>query len=470
MTDKELDDLFQKELTGHGMPVPPDMWERVNPQKEKRRRAIIWWWSGLGAAALFILIGTATWLYRSSPEKNAVAATAIQPANRQPDNDSAKRTTPLSQPPELHRKMDLPDVLPKQETSSQAAQLNKEKGNHARNVYTSQSNRKKNTGIAINKLQNATSYQASSIEKNEAGKSIANNEQANNEAGSQRRAEISESQTLIDSNATALQSNQSTASAKTPDSSAIIAGNTTTQKSKASAVKVKKMPGEKAASFELMVAGYGNSRNVYDADFSNRTSLVPFGPVGQKEKVLMNSFSITARVDKPLTKNISLKTGLQFMQTYQQVSYHYETVSQTFTINATNSDTMVLARLQSKQSLVKGTYNSLSVPVLVSYHTNGKLNLGATAGVLVNVLSWYKGSVPDAGNSQVVAAKNTFRTHTGTSLYAGLTAAKQIGKFQLFAGPHLQYTLSSITKSSASFRQKITSYGFGIGIRKKIGK
>ena len=480
MTDKELDDLFQKSFSAHQMPVPADMWERVNPQKEKRRRGLILWWSGLGVAALFVLVGTATWLYHTSEKQKLVAKTISKSVNPKQDNASTKTTIPITPPVGASLKEDSPNGLAKEKLSSdlmsneslsQITQQHSRTDNHIAGLYTHQTKQKNNPVTTVNKLQNAASYGANDIHKNQQDNGTVSIQQSNKEVSNNKSDETSEPVITSNSNDVKLpQSNPLSALAQTLDSNANFANNTATQASKA-AIKVKKIHCEKNTGLELMIAGYGNRRHVYDLSQFSVAGLVPFGPVNQKEKVLMNSFSITARLDKPLTKNISLKTGLQFLQTNQQVSYDYETVIPSISVSALNNDTTMSARLQSKQSLVKGTYNSLSVPVLISYHTNGtKLSLGATAGVLVNVRSWYKGNVPDAGNNHIAAAKSIFRTRTGPSLYAGLTVAKQVGGFQLFAEPHIQYTLSSITKSSASFRQKITSYGFGIGIRKAIGK
>ena len=483
MTDKELDDLFQKSFSGHQMPVPSDMWDRVNPQKEKRRRGIILWWSGLGVAAMFVLVGTATWLYHTSTVKTMIATTAVKSINRKPVTGSAEPTKPFNQPSKADRKADLPIGSAKQElklssgsTSEESSQTTKshiKTENHIAHLYINQNGSKQNSRATLNKLQNSTGHGANGIQKNIQENGIATTEQSNLNIQSNKDNNASELALSIDSTTIASSASQAVAPVpvQKPDSNAIAANSAATQQAKAAAVKVKKIHGEKATSFELMVAGYGNSRNVYDVDRFNRVGFVTSGLVNQKEKVLMNSFSINARIDKPVTKNISLKTGLQFLQTHQRVSYNYETVDQMVNISSSSNDTTVFARLQSKQSIVKGTYNSLSIPVLVSYHTNGtKFSLGATAGVLVNVLSWYGGKVPDAASSQVLSAESTFRSNTGTSLYGGITIAKQVGNFQLFAEPHIQYTLSSITKNSASFQQKITRYGFGIGIRKAIGK
>lgn len=471
MTDKELDDLFQKAASGHQMPVPPDMWQRVNPQKDKRRRAAFFWWSGLGMAALVMLIGAGIWLYHT-PSGKAQVAVAKQTGNQQ-TKSSLKNGKPLpSRPAEIAGISDQIKATDEASSARDAQRIKDDISNQEKTISYSHKDDVKQGRNFPSGQQNATVNHTNELVVNEQGhiqkpdKGLAQGNGWN--SNSENNNAIITSPYSGDVSAL---SNRTKTSAQKPDSSAIANSDNATKPEATTAVKVKKIHGEKATGFELMVSGYGNSRHVYDASQLSTAGIFAFGPINQKEKVLMQSISINARVDKPLTKNFSVKTGLQYMQTRQRVSYRYETVSQRSIVNAVTADTTVSASLQSNQFVIKGTYNSLSVPVLVNYHTNGnKMNLGATAGVVMNVLSWYNGKVPDESTKQTVVAKNIFRIHTGASLYAGVTASKQVGKLQLFAEPHVQYTLSSVTKSTASFRQKMTSYGFGIGIRKTIGK
>ena len=53
------------------------------------------------------------------------------------------------------------------------------------------------------------------------------------------------------------------------------------------------------------------------------------------------------------------------------------------------------------------------------------MNIGAAAGVLFNITSWYKGKVPDGDYKQTLDAKNVFKSNIGTSLYAGLQGNKK---------------------------------------------
>ena len=92
-----------------------------------------------------------------------------------------------------------------------------------------------------------------------------------------------------------------------------------------------------------MIAGYGDKRNVYDAE---EETLVPGplfvsrGAINSNEKTRLSSFGITIRVDKPITRNLSVKTGFQFLQTSQRVIYSQEVVSQFAIVNSlsTNND------------------------------------------------------------------------------------------------------------------------------------
>lgn len=471
MTDKELDDLFQKTLSAHQMPVPTDMWQRVNPQKEKKRRGALVWWSVLGVAALLVLVGTATWLYQGSGDKSLASTTSVQRRDTAP----AETQTSVSRQPMPSAETQPESSAVGNPVSSQSKEMDKSSQNRQPDLYASQSTGRSQSSMVLkNHDLIPHSAEATNKENTNDNKIARDNKQASSEVSTStfnsQLPEPTVSSTLND--APVATSDQAGTALQKTDSSLAVAEARAEKKTAAQAIKIKKLRGDKAASLELMVAAYDSKRNVYEALKTEEPGIVAFGPIDTKEKVYIHGFSLNVRVDKPLTSHFSLKTGLQFLQMHQRVSYRYETVSQSTIVSSFNiGDTLRFARLQTERPVVKGIYNSLHVPLLLNYHTNGtKIDLGITGGVMINVLSWYSGSVPDAGYKQTIPAKDAFRTRTGASLYAGVTVAKRLGNFQLFAEPHIQYTLSSITKSQTSFRQKTTGYGLGIGLRKTLRK
>ena len=192
----------------------------------------------------------------------------------------------------------------------------------------------------------------------------------------------------------------------------------------------------------------------------------PIPPPQPKPSLWSNGAGV--RVGIPVTKKITVKTGLQFQQTRQQADYQQQNVVDMVSVRG--GDTTRYRQIVYETEKQQSTYNAFNIPVLVSYQTGKKIKVGATAGAIINAYSWYTGKVPDATYSATLDAKDTYRNNTGVALYAGITIAKKVGTVEVFAEPHLQYSLSNITKPGVSFKQKINTYGLSIGVRTLLHK
>ena len=60
MTDKLFDNFIQQQLYHKESPVPPGLWDKIAPQKEKEKPAFIWWKNpkiyGVGFAVVSIFL------------------------------------------------------------------------------------------------------------------------------------------------------------------------------------------------------------------------------------------------------------------------------------------------------------------------------------------------------------------------------------------------------------------------------
>ena len=159
---------------------------------------------------------------------------------------------------------------------------------------------------------------------------------------------------------------------------------------------------------------------------------------------------------------------MQFAQTRQKAGYQQQNVVDMMSINGT--DTSFYRQIVYKTENHNSTYNALNIPVLISYQTGKKIQVGVTAGVIINAYSWHNGQVPNANYTATLDAKSTYKHNTGAALYASVTASKKIGGIEIFAEPHIQYSLGSMTKPNILFKQKINTYGLSVGVRTVLHK
>ncbi len=452
MTDKELDELFRNSFSGHQAPVPEEMWQRVNPQKEKKRRAIAWW-SGLGVAALLLIGAFVWWNHTSSIPAQDSAIVSASPGSDKPQpsvaaNDSTGQAIGHTEP--------LPQSIEAPATAADAKPFTEKRiGRNNRQVAIAN----RHNRYHPNELRNAG-------KPNEAGDEYSKEETTN--AVGKTKVESADNG--------ALQTNPSVLSPLASDSASTHQNNIAAKLDSAAATHAASavqlhLPKRHKTSIELSVAGFAGDRNVYGVKKEVPAFSITMNE--PHEKTTVQGYSLNVRIEKPISRHWSLKTGLQFLQARQSVTYNAESVSRYSVVNALGlgADTTQFTQISLHRPVTKSSYNSFHLPLLLSYHTDiKKLSIGATGGVLLNLYSWYKGEVPDGNYMRDLAAKDAFRPNYGSSLYLGLPVAKTFGKWQAFIEPQLQYSLSSITQNKASFKQKMTYYGVGIGIKRALKK
>ena len=454
MTDKELDDLFTNAFANHEIPVRGDMWQRVQPKK-KRRSAIIWW-PVAGLVMAVVVCATIRMNQYHISLKNKATSSSLSQKN---EETKASHATPAEQPLLSEKINPAKDAKTKDSLLNNTATVLKNNNNrHHNQVYS------KSTKIKMKIIDSSTNSMTAKKDV-EANKLINQPDKINEFTKGGKQADANN---MMPDTSLFIKTDSVTTTIKNEN---IKSGNQADKSVSASVIINKK--DTKKSEIEFMIAGYVSGRHVYDIDKTMAPAFVP-GIVNPKTKSSVGGFSVNVRLSEPVGKHLFFKTGLQFLQTRQSIIYTQPSVTRyafVSTLTANVVDTMRYSQISLQRPLVKSVYNNISIPLLIDYQTDvSKIKIGATAGAMVNFISWYHGDVPDGDYSKTLKASNTFKWNNGVSLYAGLHVGKQFGNWQLFAEPHLQYALFSITKSSASFRQKINSYGVGIGIKKRIGK
>lgn len=198
-------------------------------------------------------------------------------------------------------------------------------------------------------------------------------------------------------------------------------------------------------------------------------------------------FTAGFRIAKPLNDNFAIKTGLQYAQINEPFTYRTENETRTTTVVTVRSiirapgdtllvrDTSILTQIGYKTNTVKNRFRSLDIPILASFQIgNDDLSIGLTAGVIVNISSWYQGVILDSSLTAVPLSKETnmvYKSNIGLGLYAGLTVTKRINyATQLFFEPYLRYNLSNMTNPGAAFNQRFSIGGLAMGLRFNLNK
>ena len=463
MTDNELDNLFKNTLSNHEAPVPADMWQRIQPGGTKKRPVVLWW-KWYAVAAVLLIAGMATWWYADTAPANKNTAisynTTDKKGNNQPaiqDNRAKKNSSdaPVQQnnASGITNQTDAnQQITPNRQSITSSHIANKKESNpHNSGLNATASNERNTTdvnGTALQQQQNITSN------NNDLSADNHKNNDDKNTAPISPNSSTTEKENKVGAVNNDV-AKQNTAASTTNN---VTAANTKKDNKKA------KLPW----TIEFFATSAYADKQTYDVVKENPVSMAAPIPPPQPKPALWN-YGAGVRLGIPIAKHVTLKTGLQFSQTRQKADYQQQNVVDMIAINGF-ADTSRFRQIIYQPENHQSTYNALNVPVLISYQTGKKIQVGATAGVVVNAYSWYSGKVPNNTYTATLNAKDTYRHNTGAALYAGITVAKKLGAIEVFAEPHLQYHLSSFTKSAVPFKQKINTYGLSIGVKTALHK
>ncbi len=435
MTDNELDNIFKNTLGNHEAPVPADMWNRVQPADDKKRR-VAFWWKWYAIAAVFIIAGITAWWFEEQPAGNGnTVALSSLPAKT--DRDQQLKTAPL-----LHKSQNDKDAVATSKTANEPF------GNINHNTIRFPASTNESSGSKYLKDNKFATQKIPIVNSQE------NTARAQQQTNSSGKAD-SNSMVIV---------NPIAANGPLKNITNKAASSTDTAKATVNSSKKIKLPW----TIEFFAAGAYSDKQTYDIPQEST-----FGPGALIEKPIpapgLRSVGAGVRAGLPLTKNITLKAGLQFTQTREKIAYQQETINSFISVNAP-ADTSIFRQILYQPQNQQSTYNSIGIPLLISYEAGKKIRAGVTAGVVINARSWYKGKIPNADATATLIVKNTYKPVTGAALYLSLSASKKIGAIEVFAEPHLQYSLNSFTKATVPFKQKINSYGLSLGVRTALHK
>jgi hypothetical protein len=189
---------------------------------------------------------------------------------------------------------------------------------------------------------------------------------------------------------------------------------------------------------------------------------VPFNNIyssnSDYEKLLHNSvkmklsYTIGAAINIALSKNISLSSGIQYSHVNEKIAFE-----------------------DSLQTLHTGInhFNFINVPLIINYKTawTSSFHTSLKAGVLFNISSEYKGSMPDAFGELTDIGHGVYERNTGVSIYTAINFSKPVdSKINVFAEPYYRWQTKNIANNMQPFTRKISTAGLALGVEFKLFK
>lgn len=465
----DFDEFIHQKLYHHTAAVPADFWERVKPVAEEKRRRFLFWlpkkYMAAASILLLLLAGTtAAYIFLNG---NPVILEDTETVQLPLPNSS--NTKQLNQPIDsIFEKTEAPTVV---ENST---------------LKMGMPSDKKTTWKLDRKNMTQSFKQSGSVFPFEQSIQYKKQQTAAASTNNIKEEEITDPEEAIESYETSLK-----------------AGNALIkQKRNLSALFNREMTTKNHASSFKNVVICPTDRKIRNTDWDLEVFVSPDMPfktvtnntaspqlLSRKDssESLKLGFSAGFRIVKPLNDHFAIKTGLQYSQINEHFTYRTENETRTTTVVTVRAiirapgdtllvrDTSTLTQIGYKTNTVKNRFRSLDIPVLASYQFgNDDLSIGLTAGVIVNLSSWYQGVILDSSLTAVPLSKETnmvYKSNIGLGLYAGLTVSKRINyATQLFFEPYLRYNLSNMTNPEAAFNQRFSIGGLAMGLRFNLNK
>jgi len=465
MTDNELDNLFKNTFTNHEAPIPDDMWQRIQPGGSKKR-PVVFWWKWYAAAAVFLIAGMATWWYVDTTGAKNNKSLSYNTSSNKENNQQTTPDTGIKNDGNAsllqNSSLDKQQTNTTKSTTAHELQLALSQSTNGREVLHSKIN--VNPSGSTNKV--TPDLNATALSQKYGANSNDHDYSPSADNLNNSNTDLAEAQ--ASSNLTKENKNNAPTGGDFTKQSPTLGNTNNISNTAASNTKKENKKAKHPWTLEVFGTSAYADKKTYGIVKEN-TIIVGAAPIPPPQpKPSLWNYGVGVRLGIPILKNITLKTGLQFSQTIQKAGYQQQNIVDMISVR--DGDTSFSRQIVYETEQQKSTYNSLSVPVLVSYQTGKKIKVGATAGVIVNAYNWYTGKVPNSSFTTTLEAKETYKHNTGAALYAGVTVAKKLGTIEFFAEPHLQYSLSNFAKPTVPFKQKINTYGLSIGVRTNLHK
>lgn len=464
-----FDKYIKEKLNNYASPVSEKVWERIVAEKQKQKPVAFWLNTKYHIlTGFFIILGITSFfviVYFQSNHANTIKATNHKIQQQNKPNTFADKViananldnqinnyTPLNETVNTTKEISTNVLATNLQTTQQQA-INKNKLVIKNNTITSH----QNTNISIEQKEEAINQHTQNIYED-----VSNTTNINNSIAKLNTVNIF-SKKLHDFNPKPL------------------------------IVSKKKYH---LPNFNIDCPGESNSyqKNWYvegflapEYVFKNVTALDPNSLYMQKknnaEKMIMG-VTLGAKVTKGLSKNLYVKSGVQFSQLIEKMSFQYEKERKEITVITIRTETDINGNVvtisdTSKQLQITygnntryNIYRNLELPISLGYEFyNRGFKASFNGGVIINLASWYHGKIFDT-SLQLINAKDatgTYKHNVGLSLYGSVSLIKPLSdNVAIFAEPYFRYNISQPKYNSYGYKQKFSAAGVSLGLRFKL--
>jgi hypothetical protein len=468
MTDQSFDNFFKEKLKDHSAPVPKGLWEKINPEKEKKPMGFVLpKHTGKGLMVAAVITGALGIALNTGKSKNQ-ASISIQPTPNQISNSINRISAPI-----ITQKDNNTAVYTNHVSEDQISQSSPNLGTITTNSIKGSEN------AVIIGLQTASPSSFSNSEKYEKPKFAFSNNKVDSESfipdyiSNHENGKTVPLSNQSNFNQLGMVNKQLSANAHDKKMKSIIICPTIRGKS---------------ASFntDWGMEIYASPDYAFKS-VSNVNASAQYLNSKDSSEQMQVGYSAGIRLVKPLNDHFLLKTGLQYSQINQKFVYKSENeIKVTTVITARTiirspgdtiqvSDTSVLQTIGYSTKNVKNRYRSIDIPLTLGYEFgNDDLRIGINAGVIFNISSWYQGEMLDTAYQPVSISKasnSLFKTNIGMGLYSSISIQKRISdNTHLFFEPYFRYNLKNMTNDLSAYSQRFQVGGLAIGLRFNLNR
>jgi hypothetical protein len=197
-------------------------------------------------------------------------------------------------------------------------------------------------------------------------------------------------------------------------------------------------------------------------------------------------YSIGVRLSKTMGERTLMKTGVNYSQINEQMKLVTEKekrltqiISIRIVVRAPGDtlrvrDTSYFEQTGTNYRTTYNRFRFVDVPVLFSYEfgNQDRISFALTAGLVFNIVSFYKGEVLDTSFLPVPITTregkgvNNWRSNIGYGFYAGLTIQKYVSpNLNAFAEPYIRYNVTPVSQNDSYIQQRYSVFGLQLGVR-----
>ncbi|WP_298297161.1 hypothetical protein [Hydrotalea sp.] len=462
MNDQLMDDFFRNKLKNHSAPVPPELWEKIMADTQKKPKGF---WlnqhkTRLGIAALFFILAGSLSFYFLTTNSNSIDQniTLIQPSH---SNSGSSNLNHLNRSNgDSQNQNELTDSL--ENSKHQQTQLNPPTSVHTKHSSgTTTGNHPFKNKSAFNTSTNAYAYI--------------------NQASIQPTSTITGQQDFENSFAY----NQVNALPAFKNNLLYNSGS----------LHLPPLNLRRILGLDACPNANGSQRNdwyieLYGSPDYTLKSVMDNGASAnylQKKdssEHMKGGFTIGARFSKTIGEHTYLKLGLQYSQMNELFSQRKEDQTQTTTVivrrtittpqgtTTTITDTSSVTQIGYRVIKSMNHYKNLELPVMLGYEfglPDDNWRIALNGGLIFDLSSWYMGETLDTSlqvvNINSKSNNGVYQHAFTTSIYGSMGIYRRISaQMDVFAEPYFRYNILGMN-SLYGVNQRFGAVGLSIGTR-----